>query len=102
MEDYYQQTGKKVIDFILGFIINFAIAMALGFGLGILLFGAGLVNSMAVKILVLTVSIIVLTIIEIIVIRKFLKERRYIGIGLMVGIVFPLLVVGFCSPIFFV
>ncbi|PTN09596.1 hypothetical protein [Mangrovibacterium marinum] len=101
MEDYYQQKGNKVKDFILGFILNFAIAMAAGFGLGILLFGAGLIDSLMLTILVLTVSIVLLTIVEVKVIKSFLKERRYIGIGLIVGIVFPLLVVGTCSPIIF-
>ncbi|RKD90446.1 hypothetical protein BC643_0786 [Mangrovibacterium diazotrophicum] len=100
MEDYYQQKGRKVIDFLLGFIMNFGIALAVMFGLGIL-FVAGLATVKLTHILIISITIIGLTLLEISIIRKYLKQRRYIAIGLIVGIVFPLLVVGTCSPLIF-
>lgn len=50
---------------------------------------------------VVALAIVILVFLEIKIIKMYLKQRRYIAIGLIVGIVFPLLVVGACSPLIF-
>jgi len=100
MEDYYQQRGKRVKDFLLGFILNFGVALAVGIGFGIL-FTAGLLEVRFMHYVIVALVVVVLTFLEVRIIKSYLKQRRYIAIGLIVGIVFPLLVVGTCSPLIF-
>jgi len=100
MEDYYQQRGDKIRDFILGFILNFLIALGAMFGLG-MIFATGLGVNTVMKILIIAGATILLTIVEVRIIKQYLKQRRYVAIGLIVGIVFPLLVIGTCSPLIF-
>lgn len=100
MEEFYQNKGDKTKDFITGFALNFAIAMAAALTYWVL-FLLGLANTQFTRIVGVSLILIAVVWLEVFLIRKHLKGRRYIAIGLIAAIVFPLLVVGTCSPLLF-
>lgn len=100
MNEYYQNKEDKTADFIKGFFINVGIG-AVAFCLYWIFYAIGLGSSNISKGIAISIVIILLAIIEFLLIKKHLKTRRYIAIGMIVAIVVPLLVVGACSPLFF-
>ncbi len=100
MEDLYQQKGSKTRDFIIGFFINIGIAAAT-FASYFMFYALGMTNSKGTTIAVISMGILFMFLLQFYLIRKYLRERRYIAIGLISAIVFPLLVVGTCSPLFY-
>lgn len=110
MEDYYQDKKKKRKDFLLGFLVSFGLAI-IGFLLAWLIKDLGMndewsspegpFSSLLMKIVGLVILVLLVGIPEYILIKKYLKERRYIAIGMISGIIIPLLVVGACTPLAF-
>jgi hypothetical protein len=87
-------------DFIKGFFLNVGIAIAVII-IYFFFFGFGLNKSIVLEIIAVSIVIITVGIIEFILIRRYLKERRYVAIGMIVALIIPLLVIGACSPILF-
>lgn len=105
MEDYYQDKRQKRNDFWLGFLINFVVAV-FAFSLATIIFfiyydlsqpakpNADLISGIG-----LSIAIILVAIPEFYFIRKHLKKRRYIAIGMISSLVIPLLIIGACTPL---
>jgi cytochrome c biogenesis protein CcdA len=107
MEDFYQDKKQKRIDFVKGILTNLVVGFLTGVVyLGITVFMFFLTNLIELEIVVRIVGVALVAILAVIVfiyeyreIRKHLKDRRYIAIGMIVALVLPLLALGACTPI---
>lgn len=105
MEDYYENKRQKRADFIEGLLIN----LVVGVIAGILYLGGWTLTDMLdntttrliLRIILIAVIVTLVALYEVQKIRKYLRNRRYIAIGMIVGLILPLLVVGTCSPMMF-
>ena len=95
MENYYQNKKQKRNDLLRGILHNFIVGIVVGFiYFGFLIFSATFENQNVVRIVTITLASILflgLLYYEFKVIRKHLKGRRYIAIGMIVALVLPLL-----------
>ena len=96
MEEYYINSGRKVVDFIIGFfgiwVVNAVLSAILQ---GISTLAGGYFDA------VMVVVSILLFIAEIIFLVFYVRrKRRYIFIGAITALVIPLLLVGACFAIF--
>jgi hypothetical protein len=110
MEDYYQDKKQKRNDLLLGILISFCLAIAgiflgwlvLAFGLGgdfSREFAEGPFNTPLMRAIAFVIIFLLIGIPEFLLIRKHLKKRRYIAIGMISAIILPFLVVGVCTPL---
>lgn len=100
MENNLDNTKNKTSDIFKGVFINIAIALGafISYWLIALISNMNLGrNGAALSVLLI---VVVLIYVEYYYIRKYLKEKKYVAIGMIIAIVFPLLVIGTCSPIF--
>ena len=102
MEDYYQDKAKKRKDLLNGVLHNLVVGVVVaGLYFFILLFAESLESDTFRRVFgiaIVVLGVIGLFIYEFIVIRKHLKGRRYIAIGMIIALVLPLLAFGACSP----
>ena len=105
MEDYYKTKRQKQSDFFTGFLTNMLVALIAGAICLAFLGLISLIDARTVKYVLggvaLALVVAALAIYEIRTIKKHLKERRYIAIGMISALILPLLVVGTCSPFIF-
>lgn len=104
MEEYYQNNRQKRADFITGLIINLVVGVIAGviyLGSYLLLTGLDVTIRRIIMGVITAVIVSLVAIYEVWKIRKHLKQRRYIAIGMIVGLIIPLLAVGTCSPLVF-
>ena len=106
MNDYYQDKKQKQNDFWKGFLTNLIVGL-IAAGLYFVLWGLTfLFDAKTVKHVIrgiaIAIIVTVLAIYEIRTIRRHLKERRYIAIGMIAALLIPLLAVGTCSPLIFI
>jgi hypothetical protein len=105
MEDYYKTKRQKQSDFFTGFFTNMLVALIAGVICGIFWGLISLIEAKTVTYVLdgIAIALVVaaLAIYEIRTIKKHLKERRYIAIGMISALILPLLVVGTCSPFIF-
>jgi len=104
MEDY-QDKHQKLVDFLKGLLINLIAGVAvcaiyLLFMFLLLNFESDTVNRILAGIVVAALVLGVF-IFEFNLIRKHLKGKRYIAIGMIVALVLPLLAFGTCSTFLF-
>lgn len=96
-EDFYNSAGKKIGDFVLGFFIGLIVFYS-GIFFYIVLrpislitgFGGGL-NYLSTPNIIL--QFLLLGLLIFIIIKVFKKKRRFIGIGIIIAMVFPILLV---------
>lgn len=102
MNENYQNKEDKTSDFVIGFFINVGIIVA-AFCLYWVFYAIGLDTGLSniSKGIAISIVLILLAIIEFLLIKKHLKARRYIAIGMIVAFIVPLLVFGACSPFLF-
>lgn len=96
--DYYTSAGRKVGDFCIGFFGVWVLSYILSIILTLLFYFLSLSNSGTgfafSSMIVIAVIALLVAIIGIIV--AFKKGRRYIGIGIIVSAIIPLLLLGAC------
>jgi hypothetical protein len=101
-QDYYNTQNKKTADFSKGFFFNVLIGIiviAINFFIGASnMSGTGGI-SITNKIIGVVVLLAVIFL-EVVLLKKYFKERRYIAIGLLSSLILPLLVSGACSIMF--
>jgi len=93
------QTQSKWLQIIGGFFLNAAIGVGhffLYIPLVALVEDSGLPEELALGILALFMAALIISV-EFFLIRWMLKKKRYVGIGMLAGLVVPLLTTGFCS-----
>lgn len=78
-KDYYTSTGRKIADFLLGFIVAPIIPLFIAFGVKS---GSGI--GLAILLMVFGT------------IFAFLKNRRFLAIGMLCACLVPLLLFGAC------
>ncbi len=103
MEDYYQNKTQKRKDLLNGVLHNLIVGVIVAsLYFFILIFLGDPMESntfgKVFRIAIVGLGVIGVFIYEFIVIRKHLKGRRYIAIGMIIAIVLPLLAFGACSP----
>ena len=98
-QEYYNTPNKKVADFSKGFFFNILIGIvvtAINVFIGVSnMSGTGPI-SITNKIIGVVV-LVALILLEVILLKKYFKERRYLAIGLLSSLILPLLVAGACS-----
>ncbi len=100
MEDNYTNTNQKVKDFFKGFFLNIgigAIILVINFFTGAAIFESS--PTLTTRIVGIIVPLVFIPL-EIFLLRRFFKEKRYIAIGMLSSLLLPLLLTGFCSLIF--
>jgi len=97
---YYDTSGKKVGDFLIGFF-GIWVLNSIFVAINSLIFGGFSGPSFSGSIGMLT-SVFPSLILDIVLIVYFLKfsERKYIGIGMLNSVVLPLLIFGACLLVF--
>ena len=95
MEETPQIKNNDKKDFTLGCTINVVIGIAMLF---ILIFITMQAKSIAN--ILFTIAVVLFIVSEIILIVKIFKKYRYIAIGLICGLVVPLLIIGSCASLF--
>lgn len=103
LEDYYNTKEKKVKDFFKGFFLNICIAIAHFLVYWLFFYVINILRlsaSEGAKVSITVLLGILIILIEYLLIKHFFKKRRYIAIGMLAGLILPLLVTGFCSMVF--
>ena len=106
MEDYYRDKKQKQNDFLKGLLINFIVGVIVVaiywavFGILELAGAGGKTAGRIISWITIGVLVVLVIIYEFRHIRKHMKTRRYIAIGMLVALVLPLLAFGACSPMF--
>ena len=97
MKEYYNTTKKKVWDFIRGFFLNIIIgiiATIINFITGASIFER---DPTIISRIIGVIVPLIFIVLEIILLKKYFKEKRFIAIGMLSSLILPLLLVGFCS-----
>jgi ACR3 family arsenite efflux pump ArsB len=106
MEDFYKDQKQKRNDLLKGILHNFIVGIVAGFiYFGILIFTATFDSQNVIRLVtIILASILFISLVyyEFKEIRKHLKGRRYIAIGMIVALVLPLLAFGACSQFFLI
>ena len=100
-EDYYKEKKDKRNDFILGVLINVGVAFGAACIYAIIYMAQIGQATNLVKTIAITVAVILTAVVDYILIKRYLKKRRYLAIGMITGIIVPLLILGTCSPFLF-
>lgn len=97
-QDYYDNAGKKVGDFAIGFfgmwILNVVIYAVVFFVMMSLMMGAAGFTFLGIIGFIVILDIVLIFL-------AFYKGRRYIGIGAIVSVIVPLLIAGACVAVLF-
>lgn len=94
-KDFYNSTGKKIGDFVLGFFIGLiVISSGIFFNMVLRLIGlstgfGGVLNYLATP--NISLQFLLLGLLIFIIIKAFKKKRRFIGIGIIIAMGLPIL-----------
>ena len=97
----HSEKQEKRKDFFLGFLLNIGIIVVAGYIYWIIDYINLYNDNNMMKTIEIIVVGILIVIVEFILIKRYLKKRRYLAIGMITGIIIPLLIIGTCSPFLF-